>query len=264
MGTLSKSLTLVLIFIVVWAGSSMLIGQFANAQSIPKPTVPEFTLNFTGCSVSTIAGEERSSSYFNVNLTIQNQPLTYTAPDGTNYTICYQIRAKNHFNDTWQELTRGASTLDTTVTGFAVTANSSWIPPITWGLTSNGNVLIDFQVRADLANTVVLPDRWNFLYDRLERGGVVTNVAESSDWSNTKTITIPQSALVTPIPPPTSSPTNPSDINQTPTDGKVQGIMYYLPFTLIVLLFVTIIGVAVVYGRRSRNKGVSSDNIDEP
>jgi hypothetical protein len=70
---------LALALILILAVSSLIIVESAFAQSIPKPSVPEFSLQFVG------------SPYNALVVTVKNQPYD------SDYTeMYYNIRLKNH------------------------------------------------------------------------------------------------------------------------------------------------------------------------
>ena len=245
MGSLSKSFTSVLILMVALSSLSLLMVKPACAQSIPKPSVPEFSVTFVEHEVLA----NTNHSYIYVNVTINYEPLKYTDDKARDYTIYYQIRTKNHFATDWLPYDgygygQGSSS-DNNVARVATLFDSSWTP-------SNGCFQVDYQVKAVLANEGTFPDTWDPLLMQVKRGGAYMTVAESSDWSSTQTITIPESALSTPIPSPTSSPTHTLTLNQTPTDTTQQNIVYYLPVVLIASSFAIFIGIVVAYSKHAK------------
>jgi hypothetical protein len=78
----------------------------ATAQSIPKPSIPEFTVKFVNASYSvtttnpyTGANETQQISNNSIKITINNQFF-----DNSNNQIYYNIRTKPHFAENWTEV----------------------------------------------------------------------------------------------------------------------------------------------------------------
>jgi len=89
----------------------MLESEFA--QSITKPSVPEFTVKLvehpydvpTTYSIDKYTGENVTNPGFHVEnkkieISIKNQPSVY----GENYTLYYNVRVKGNFENNWVEL----------------------------------------------------------------------------------------------------------------------------------------------------------------
>jgi len=110
---MSKNATLLIAVLML---SSLIIIGSAFAQSIPKPSVPEFSLKlaaypydvapvttmdpYTGKTAITQAGyhvENRS-----VEITITNQPFTPYSVDGSEVNAFYQVQFKGGFGANWQ------------------------------------------------------------------------------------------------------------------------------------------------------------------
>lgn len=96
----------VVLLILTLTITSLIMVESASAQSIPKPSVPIFTVKFvnasypvtttnpyTGLSATTL------SSNNSIQITIKNQPLSTL-----NNQICYNIQVKPHFTGNWTEL----------------------------------------------------------------------------------------------------------------------------------------------------------------
>lgn len=104
MGCISKGFSLLLV--VILTASSLTIVESANAQSIPKPSVPEFTVKFVNASYSvtttnpyTGANETKQIINNSILITINNQFF-----DNSNNQIYYNIRTKPHFAENWTEV----------------------------------------------------------------------------------------------------------------------------------------------------------------
>ena len=86
-----------------------LFGMFqasTTSASIPKPSVPEFTVKFVNASYSvtttnpyTGLSETKLINNNSIEVTIKNQPFDYPG-----YQIYYNIRVKPHFADNWTEI----------------------------------------------------------------------------------------------------------------------------------------------------------------
>ena len=71
MGRLSKSFALLLVLIMALSSLGLLIIKPACAQSIPQPSVPEFTLKVVQDSFNVPIS-------YSIEVTIKNQPFVYS------------------------------------------------------------------------------------------------------------------------------------------------------------------------------------------
>jgi hypothetical protein len=200
--------------------------EFAFAQSIPKPSVPEFTLKYidksydipptydidpyTGKNVMTQAGYHVQNK--TIELAIKNQLFTpYKDADGNSIRLYYSIRKKGHFGDSWGYLDTGYYGLDNhyvdadldsdyTILTYGLVGNNGTLSLLNLDISPGGQV--DFQVQAFIGYNTRIHEYWTPL------GEVYHYVftGETSDWSNTQTITIPESQTPTSSPTPTSTP----------------------------------------------------------
>ena len=165
----------------------------------PKPLVPEFTVKL----ISSLPEANKTT----IELTIKNQPF-----DNNNiyhYSFFYNVRIKTN-DENWTDLYDPEdgyptqSNSDYTVLSY-VSGESAYYPSTDYPLSpsmrvgilpSNGQV--DFQVEA------MIGYRDRGIYS----GGIMPYVfkGETSDWSNTQTITI-NAGTPSPTPTPTSKPT---------------------------------------------------------
>lgn len=95
MGKFSKTLALILTLIVAISCLTLLSVKPASAQtptpfpeSIPIPSIPEFTVNSTNPNI--------------INITIKNQPFL-TPINGNSSDLYYNVRFKSHFGVNWIE-----------------------------------------------------------------------------------------------------------------------------------------------------------------
>ena len=104
MGNINKVFSLLLLLILT--ASSLFIVESANAQSIPKLSVPEFTVKFVNASYGvtttnpyTGANETQQISNNSIKITINNQFI-----DNSNNQLYNNIQAKPHFAENWTEI----------------------------------------------------------------------------------------------------------------------------------------------------------------
>ena len=86
MSRIAKTFALLLTITIAVSFLTLLTVKPTNAQTIPTPSVPEFTLQFVG------------QPYDSLFITVKNQP--YNHP----YTLYYNVRLKDHNadNDSWR------------------------------------------------------------------------------------------------------------------------------------------------------------------
>jgi hypothetical protein len=229
MGNISKGFSL--LFIVILAVSSLITVEPAFAQSIPKPSLPEFTLKLIDHSydvpermattIDPFTGKPYNFTmpgFHQENKTIE---ITIKNPSGATY---YNFRWKGHSENEWsyepfnpanpytleyskfvpnnaststflKDIPYNASTSTFTVfTLYFIKANA--IPP-------GGE--IDVQVQALYGNFDAVPSpsqplHGGLYYDFNFKGKI-------SDWSSTQTVTMPETSASTS---PTPNPTPPS------------------------------------------------------
>jgi hypothetical protein len=176
MDSISKSLSLLLI-VVLLITSSLLIIQFATAQTIPKPSVPKFTIYLL------------ENGY---QMDISNQPIIPNGHDMAG--IFYDIRIKSHSTENWVHKTVPNATK--AIRGYIQEMGQSGNTTLTSDFKSIRQLLnlssesqqIDFQVEAingypnmTLANM--------FFGIEPDKTPIIT--VNTSGWSESQTITIP-------------------------------------------------------------------------
>jgi hypothetical protein len=221
MGSISRGFSILLA--VILAVSSLIMIESASAQSIPKPSVPEFTAKYVDRSYTVPASTTidqytgqnvTNPSYYVENRTleiaIRNQPFTPYVDSSTGaqwkITLMYQIRTKGHFAQNWINI----YSVDN---GFLRTSNSDYTTvayPLgegsPWG-NLQANAQVDFQVQALIgyvhrisnitAGNQLPSEMFPWVFD-----------GQTSEWSPTQAVTIPTSNIspnptVTPSPTPT-------------------------------------------------------------
>ncbi len=110
MGRIGKAFAFVLVCILAASCLTLLVTKPANAQSVPTPSVPQFTVKFVNASYSvtttnvyTGQNETQQVSNNSIEITIKNQQFDYSN-NGLTYQIYFNVRAKPHFADNWTEL----------------------------------------------------------------------------------------------------------------------------------------------------------------
>jgi hypothetical protein len=211
-----------LALVLILAVSSPIIVESANAQSIPKPSVPEFTLTLsdhsydvpTTYSRDPYTGQNITHYGFRVenktlDVSIKNQPFTTYKDAIGNYTsLYYTLRFKGHFGDEWTYYPYSTNVVRYSNQPIYPASNSAYtiisLPLNSYPLQNiPRNAQVDFQVQA-LIGSNYIDYSLNYIQYYF--------IGESSDWSNTQTITIGEtSASTSPNPTPTSTQ------NPTPT-----------------------------------------------
>ena len=187
--------------------------SITQAQSIPKPSVPQFTVGFEGPSFlsnttyqldpnsgQVVANLGFTNQYTSIVLTIKNQPF-----DSSNGKLYYGIQVKNqNTGNQWQNVTydgpypEQTSDSDTTILRLNIQGQ--------WSLSSIADSKTDIRVQAMLGN---------FYYGHVNILGGWMFSGQVSDWSGAQTAEVPADVQLTPTPPPNSS-TNPSIYTQSP------------------------------------------------
>ena len=207
-----------LLLILILTASSLIVVKPTHS-SIPKPSVPEFTLKFVDSSYNVTTtdpytGVDVTQQFDNntIEIMIKNQPFTYSK-NGLTYHLYYNVRTKPHFVGDWTErypvVERTNSPYDW--------ENESWSyskylsdnsPPqsnsdytvISYALGDNAyylfrdlpsNAQIDFQVEAIVGHD---SQRWVIEHPLAPRYGGYYEPAiaydTTSGWSNTQTLII--------------------------------------------------------------------------
>jgi hypothetical protein len=202
---------------------SMHFGTVQAESSIPKPSIPEFTVKYvdnsydvpptyeidqyTGKNVMTQAGYHVQNK--TIELAIKNQLFTpYKDADGNSIRLYYNIGKKGHFGNSWGYLDTGYYGLDNhyvdadldsdyTVLTYGLVGNNGTLSLLNLDISSGDQV--DFRVQAFIGYNTRIHESWTpfgEVYHYVFTG-------ETSDWSNTQTLTISESQTPTSSPPPT-------------------------------------------------------------
>ncbi len=225
MDRISKNFALILIIITATSSLSLLMIKPAFAQTIPTPSVPKFTLKFvdnsydlpttssidpyTGKTVTTQSGYHVENK--SIEVIIIDQP--WIRPNDNEsidnqLTLVYNITAKGHYANDWTYYS-----FQSKQGHYGGVSSGSFVTVATFGLGENNgsdvysytlpNITaggqVDFQVQASIGTTVlqynpqVTPNPYSYYY---------VWMGESSGWSNTQTLTIPESSISTSSPTP--------------------------------------------------------------
>jgi hypothetical protein len=237
-----------LLFIVILTVSSLIVVNTApTLASIPKPSVPEFTLKFvdhsydvpTTFSIDPYTGENVTYLGHHVKrvtleVTIKNQPFVpyYDTASGWNISAYYNIRMKGYYLEDWMELYRPSDGYPTQSDAEYTVISLGTLGENGLSLATNAKMIdvpsggkVDFQVEAMIgyvsrvynSNATGMFDLYPWRF-----------TGETSGWSNTQTITIGEISAS-----PTPTPTVPE-----------------FPILVILPLFLSVLSVALILRHR--------------
>jgi len=263
----------VLLIIAILAVSSLIMVESAFAQSITKPSIPQFTLKYvdlsydmpptygidpyTGKTVITQDGYHVDNR--SLQFTIKNQPFTpYTDANGTQIGLYYNFRVKGAYGTEWNYYPFAPNGVTTRRYGGLFGGNSTESPAdlvqsnseyttITIQIPDLYNVPMEAQldVQAQALIGYMVPS------DYMMSGHVYAFTGESSDWSNTQTLTIGESQTATPSPATTPTPTAPAP---TPTPSQepqqTEQIEPILGAAIVVAVIVAVLGLFIYLIKR--------------
>jgi hypothetical protein len=240
-----------IILTVILVAFGLLLVPLANAQSAPKPSVPEFTVQIADDNL--------------IEVTIKNQPFTRPQPY-INTSLFYNVQVKDEYTDNWNDVYSSHTfscyspgwNNNNTVTwyDYPIQSNSDYTI-LSFPVTFPVGDTIDFRVQAVIANVteVMIPQ---FLPDYgLRYHGPDEYIVKPawstlypSDWSNTQTISIHTGATSISASNPTALPTQ--TITPTyattvpPTNSYQPKALDSIPLTtflLVIAVFIAIIAV---------------------
>lgn len=216
----------------------------AQAQSIPKPSVPEFTVSVTDYSydvpttittTTDLDGRKTTTTtpgYHMINgtftVSIKNQPFTpYYDSDGYPINLYYQVRVKlldpqyySYLPEYGQYYAASNSTHTTVTCGYK--GHDFWRywagMPAYSPYKADGTA--DFQVQAFIGHTVTTLPYSGPVPSYADAS--VKYVGQTSDWSKSQTATVPNGAYIPNYQNPTESPTLTAP-TQTATQPPYQG-----------------------------------------
>jgi hypothetical protein len=208
MGRNSKRLIVTITVMIVL--SFIVIVSSASAQAIPKPSVPEFTLSFvdnsydvpTTTSINQYTGQTTTNQGYHVQrvylvMAIVNQPLVYPYSDS----FYYNVKIKGHYEQ-WNDLSEwfkpdelpraNANSSQTLITLGELTQEGLTIDSGSREIDIPSGGSLDFQAIAMIGS----------VGGDVSQGPPVTLFfrGQTSDWSNTQTVTIPTTNNPSPSP----------------------------------------------------------------
>ena len=248
---MSKTIVLML-FAMLLLNSLVMVGS-ASAQSVPKPSVPEFTLElvahpyyvpptyeidpYTGEEVLTAEGYHVENK--SVEITIKNQPYSYFV-NGSNAWLVYNVLVKGHFEEYgstlyWFNQYTGGNLPRQSSSGYTVIS----VPADEYPMGGE----VDFQVQA-----ISVYETQITVYPHIISSAGAYNVmgyaiGEFGDWSDFQTLKIEEVQVSSPSPESTPTPTDP---NFGPTSPPGQELLLTQEQLVILGLTVTVAVLAVV------------------
>jgi hypothetical protein len=259
MGSIDKSLALILILIMVISSLSLIIVKSTSAQTIPTPSVPEFNAKIVDHSYDvpqtyvnytnpyTGQQETRTQGGYHVenktiDVTIKNQPVATVNIDGNITQLFYVIRWKGHFEN-WNDTSDFNDVSDQYYfDSHGIQASNSEYTVKTYGVPYFSDVpeggQVDFQVRAQIG----------FLFEyfggHIQAIGTDFHYVAESDWSNIQTLTVNNSnSTATTSLSATLSPTPAT----TPTVSEFPTLILSITF----LLTATLLGTVMIKRKQS-------------
>jgi hypothetical protein len=212
---------LALVFVLILVMSNLMMLESALAQSMPKPSTPQFSLKVVNASevsanywVDPVGGQNMTvpSNYivhYVIEMTIKNQPFVSYNYNGQNISLFYNVRMKESPMENWTTIYEASlrfpyqSNSDNTVLLFPIEDDSQNYAILSYywasrdydsplrGISLSG-AQVDFQADAMIGyvSRTIEFNSWHF-------------TGQTSDWSNTQTAAIPvifSDSLPTPTP----------------------------------------------------------------
>ncbi len=257
MGKISKTFALFLTLIIAMPCVTLLAVKPVNAQTIPTPSPPEFTVTFVDRSYTVPITTTQTTDPFTgqqvihtsggqyvknqtVDIKIKNpQTLSVTLSNGSVAQLYYSIRTKGHFSDNWgwSNADRWTTTWEEGDSFTQIFASTSDYTVATLVIGSPNDILMgyadvyipaggqeDFQVKASFGYQYTI-------YTGLYPSGTAFAGYTTSEWSPTRTITLTDGAN--------------SSINTSPTPTVPE--LYWLS---IMPLMVSLFIIAVIIRHR--------------
>jgi hypothetical protein len=259
MGRTSKTSALLLTVIIAMSGLTLVFVNSVSAQSIPKPSVPEFTAKFADKSYT------KNGYYVNrsIQLIITNPPFSSFIDDkGNKVNMYYNISAKGHFGNDWQYYYFSHDMYSLNVTYFEAT--STQFTELVFGFGSDngsgiynlrlfnvaGDSQLDFRVKTYFGYESIVENPYPYVpFNDHSRYIRIFNVTQTSDWSNIQTINLVNGSISTSAPTPTvPSPTHYSGL-------VPQNSLLIVAIVVLVIVALLAIIVFVVRHRKTVNLG---------
>jgi hypothetical protein len=248
MGGIDKGFSLLLV--ATLAVSSLMIVESASAQSIPKPSVPKFSLQYndgsydvpTTQTTDPYTGQIITHQGYHVNLTVFEMVIQNQLNPTNN--LYYDVQVKGHYSSQWvslfdlsEYLPRQDSSSQQTILRIGQ-------------LSEDGLSLVGSHKSITIPSGGKEDIRVQALVGSIGRNAsapfaAYTFYGTESDWSNTQTITAPGTSTSTsPTPNPTPTPTVPE-----------------LPFITLIIVIVALTLAISVFKRLLFNNDISNIGI---
>lgn len=207
-----KSFALLLTLIIATSFLTLLAVRPTSAQTAPSPTVPQFAVKYVQASYTSIdpyTGVSKQVDNSTIQLSIQNQPLNSFYNSGT-YSLYFNIRTKGHFeNDNWTIQNQNV-TVFRDASGYSIVLgvkpSDSAYTIISYPTDYPPNSQADFQVQAVVYKlTENFYGNHPFDAPNPQTGTYYQQPEEfqTTNWSNTQTVTIGNTVSSQPTPTPT-------------------------------------------------------------
>lgn len=276
-GSMTKTLTLITIILITLP--TLTIANTANAQSTPKPSVPEFTLSYVDHSYDVPPKPSSSTNPYTGDTITTTIPgyhvknITIDAKITNNGASYYNFRYKGHYEDDWSYYPFNPNygvdyfLPDAHRVPFRASTSSHTVLSLYFLPDIPVNGKIDIQVQALFGDFRAVP----YVHLGGVPGGPTYDFyweGEASDWSNTQTITIDESTpAVTPdasFPPPSVSPSESQSPITSPGQSGPQMVaqlgLDWMQIAVLALLSVIVVLIASMVLLHRKRK-VSNTNI---
>ena len=259
-----------LLLIAAFAVSSLLMVRAApESASKPKPSVPEFTVKFVDKSYD-VPPTYEIDQYTEENVTVKegyhvdNRSIEFTFKNqlfasyndssGNNIQLYYNFRFKGSYGDEWTYYPEDSNWRTVIHYGGGIQVDDTKIYPPFYTASNSDYTVVSLRLGllGPPVGSQVIPDgtEVNFqaqaligYFDRNEYGYYILT-GESSDWSNTQTITIGESQTPTPSPTTTPSPSITPSPLPTPYEIPIIGVAF------IVIVFAAGLGLLIYFIKR--------------
>ena len=203
-----------LLFIVILAVPSLITVESAFAQSIPKPSVPQFTIKtsdhsydipptygidqFTGQNITVHEGAHYQWRTLDFAIVNQQAPIGFGP--------YFNIRYKGQYTDSWTELYHAGTYISqqsgqySTIPFLLSGSYPSTVLGDLYRLNIPTGVRVDFQVQTLVGTTT---------RGSAQFGSGDAFTGQASDWSNIQTVTIGETVSISPNPTQTPTPSVP-------------------------------------------------------
>jgi hypothetical protein len=156
---MNKRIAILLIFVLT---ASSLTAVVAAQASTPKPSVPEFTINFVPSSYGVTTtdpytGQTTTKQYENdtMQLIITNQPIQQSAVENGSISLYYNVQTKGHYSNDWTSeysfpawASPNSDSLEGNYSGVLPTQSNSQNTILSFPAHYQSGDRIDFQVEA--------------------------------------------------------------------------------------------------------------------